>query len=457
MIRGLPAVVAGALVLRLPSLLTAPPLGDEYMQFYTALSRRSLGAFLASRGNPHHLLLDPLSTWLLARIGDSPALLRTPSLLWGLAAVWGLGVLGARAGRPRAGVWAALALAASCMHADWSIRCDFYAALSAAAVWSSVFLLDLERDRGRWPAYLACAAVFLHLHPYAALVAAIHGAHLSLRRNGEALRAWAACWGAAAVSFIPWFSWAARYAVRAHELDFWGRLGEGLPSFLLHLPLHLAAVSEAAPAAAGVRLFLLRGLAAACFLFWIASRVRARAEPPAPALALARLFLPLGLTAVVASDYAFHMYLAPRQLIFVLPFLLLEAAFEADDLALLRPRLVRSIGGALVGGCVLARAFEARDEAADGERLNKVFAAVSAACRPGDSFSFDDTLTPMVFLYHLDRPEFSRSSQFRGERRSLRLPCADPGRTRDPGPGMTWRIEGPPEDFTVLPPSGRFL
>lgn len=459
----LAALLLLALLLRAPALSGTAILGDEYMQIYAALAHPALDAFLAHiRHNPHHVLLDPLSTWLLARTGESVVWARLPSLLWGLAGVWGLFRLGGRDGRTFLGAAAAAALAVSSMHAEWSVRANFYTAAAALAVWQTILLLELERAPARRGRYALCAAVFLHAHPYAVLVAALHGLRLALEGRRDALKSWAWSWAAAGVAFLPWFLWSTRRAVRFDGLNFWGEAGfSGALRFLAEAPLHLASVSEAAPpGGSAVRLAQL-ALAAAFAGLWIYSRLPGKDRPESPALSAARLFFPAGLVLVVATDYAFNMYLAPRQLIWVLPFYLLEVAAGAERAAARVPRSAAAVAGALLlAGLICVRAAAVRAQNAEGDQLRRVVAAVADACRPGDVLAFEHDLTAHAFLFHLDRAAFARVPGFRDLPDGLTADCGggkaeiriaeEPEAERE-----AWLFRGRLENFTVTAPPGR--
>lgn len=448
MIASVLAVVA--LAARLPALWGAAPLPDEYMQFHAALAHPSLPAFLeAIRHNPHHLLVDPLSTWLFARLGSDPAWLRAPSLLWGLAAVEGLRRLGERGGAPKAGALAAGALALSGMHAEWSSRADFYAALSALSVWQTLLLLDVERDRKDFFGYAACAALFLHAHPYAVLVAAAHGLALLVPSKRGLLRAWAVSWATAGLLFLPWFLYSARF-ILGGGLSFWSG---GLGAFLAGLPLHLGGASEARPAGGALMWTLGTGL---CFA-WLYSRALHRAT--APALVAARVMTFCGVALVVLSDKAGGMYLAPRQTVWLLPFFLLEAADGLERLlAPFAASARRTAFAAVAVGLAVCRADVVRGELADGAQLKSVVDAVALACRPGDRLSFDLDRTAHEFLFSFDRAAFAAVPAFRDVEGAT---AACGGGTvlvavggAPKGDGV-FEIRGTIADFSVSSPAGR--
>ncbi len=445
-------ILLPALALALLAAFATAPLGDEYMQFHAALARPALGDFLAQiRHNPHHLLLDPLSTWLAARVAGSPAWLRAPSLLWGAAALAGLNRL---AGGGRRGLFAAALLAVSAMHAEWTARADFYAAACALAVWQTVLLLALEERPQRRAPYAVLAAVFLHAHPYAVLVAGLHGLRLAAARRREALRAWASAWAAAGLSFLPWFLWSTKAALDRDALAF-SDAGPGLARFLLEVPLRLAAASEAAPAAAGGALLLQWSLALALAGLWLYSRLPGADRPESAALSAARLITPAGLALVVATDLFFRMYLAPRQLIWILPFYLLEAAAGFERLAARLPRAATAgLGAALLAGLLAARLGALKAEAAAGISMSRVIVAVKAGCRDGDVLRFDDGLTAHAFLYWFDREAFARAP-FREIPEGLRARCADGSAAvvaaGASASGPEWSFSGTWDEFTVSP------
>ncbi|HEY1012435.1 MAG TPA: glycosyltransferase family 39 protein, partial [Herpetosiphonaceae bacterium] len=127
----------------------------------------------------HHVLampLDYLLSWLAARFGGGEFIQRLPAALWGTLAIVACFLLGRRllpAGSRLAAGWAALLLALSPLHIEYSQELRFYAALvfwHALALW--LFLRAL--DSGRRRDFALCAAAGLlgvYFHIYVALAA----------------------------------------------------------------------------------------------------------------------------------------------------------------------------------------------------------------------------------------------------------------------------------------------
>jgi hypothetical protein len=453
------AVLAAGAALRLARLSEVCPLGDEYMQFFAALQPTARGFFDVIRGNPHHMIVDPLTTFAAARLATGPGWLRLPSVAWGLAAIAGVWTLAADARGPRRAAAAALLLAVSSMHVEWSRRADFYALCCALAVAASALLLRALAGRASWTAYGACAGAFAVSHPHAVLVAAVHGAFLALEPPGPARRrallAWARSWLAAALCAAGALAFLGVGWLSPSRLSFWNARGPGdVLAFLARLPGQFAASSEILNAAGAWRAVSAAAGAAAAALYaaslWAALRGRSDRLGR-----LCHVAVVLGTAAILASDRLFHMYMAPRQFIWILPFFLLGVVDGAER-ALVRPeRLAAALAAAaLACGGAAVRATNAL--ASFGLERERVAAVLSSGSREGDAIVFDDPLVAHGLLYHLDRASFAQAPAFR-EVTGARLPSGAEivvGERAGKAAPRTWRVTGTLDDLSVYLPEG---
>ncbi len=407
--------------------------------------------------NPLHLVADPLFTFLAARFGSDIRFLRLPEVVFGAASVWLLWRLARPRLDRRRALLAAVFLAGSLFHIDWSIRLDFYALLVALTLAQSWALLA-----GAWRWYAGCAALFAYAHPYAWVVAAIHGVFLAVERRP--MRSWARAWASAAALALPWAIFSTKLLVTGPA--FAG--GSGGTAVWRTALLFAATPSTAAGLGApGVSGAALAALFAAC---WAVSLLRARRAARGGLIRLAHLALLAGPFVVLGLDRVFGYFFAPRELLWLLPFYLLavaDGAVAAFDLSTAPRRgAIAAVLGGLTAFCLASgyvRTFS--DYAAIGRRQRELVEAVRARAEPEDAFVFDTRELAYCFLYDYDREAFRALPpfEFRGAALEASSAALKTGRLTawvvsspsDPSPyapGRTWRVRGSVADVFVYPP-----
>jgi len=410
-------VLTVGFLLRVRALGSVGIFGDEYYHIFNAVRFDDIPGFLGlTRQNPSHLLLDPLQTFLLARLSDRLWWLRFASVLWGLAAIAGLWRLGESPQERRLGIAAAALLAFSPLHIEWSRRVDFYALLAALAVWQTRALLRLADNPRLWKAYAAWSAVFLHAHPYAFVLGCLHGLYVGvaprLSERTRAARAFLRAWVVAGVMFIPWFLSSAVALTHPRAVDFTLMLNRlPLGRFLRETPQVLSLASEFhSPFEAGGGLVPV--VVAGGFVFlYLSSLVLTARKTNSPAVLFSHLAVPLGLACVVAIDRVYGFFFAPRQLVWILPFYLLTVAHGGLAWgAMLSRTCGRPVRAVLVAGAAmlfLAGAIPAYLESTwsqerDLWNCRRMAAYVGKFLEKGDSFIFENSVVAAVFLYHFD-------------------------------------------------------
>lgn len=334
----LPAILLLAAALRLWGLGREHPFDDDYCQIYTALHPDGLAAFLRlARGNPHHALLDPLTTFFAAKLQPIAFWARLPSALEGVAVV-ALTMRFAKPAGERRIALTGLLLAVSLLHAQWSRGVNFYALLTLLSVLHSYLFLELLAGRRGWLAYSASACVFLHAHPYAILFLPFHA---FWARKSPEFAALMRAWGAALCLFVPWFLWSWRGLLDLELFQGAYRrspLNIGLGEFLLHAPLSLAGVAAEvgpparwSPGPASLAALLL----ATAYALSLRRSLRGLGSPT---LNYAHALFAYGFLCVIVLDRAYGYFYSPRQLLWLFPFYLYGAA---DGLCLLAERLRR--------------------------------------------------------------------------------------------------------------------
>lgn len=403
------AVFLFALALRLRGLGTVFPVNDEFMQFYEALRPTGWRDFLELLShNPHHVLIDPLTTRLAAMVSPSLWSMRIPSALAGALGAWLTCRLGAREGRPLLGLAAGLLLSVSLLHLDWSRRADFYALLTLVSVWTTLDYFAVLDRPASWPRLTLSCAVFLYSHPYAVLMACFQALFpfmtVAKPRRREVLAAVFKAWTVAVLIFLPWFFFSTKALLNPSLFDFRGNpVTLRFTEFLAGLPAALAQSPEAGPIPDWARAAF-----AAFYAFgWASSLIALPRGKPSRLIAFSHAVLVFGFAAVVAADLRYHYYLAHRQLLWLLPFYLVAVADGWSRLverASLRRALLAAavLGGGLLAGGV-TRWQEART---DGMRA---FAAqVDRLLAPGDAVGFANDQLLAGFLFYYDRPSFRR-------------------------------------------------
>lgn len=448
------------------------PVEEEFQQIYTGLHPATLAGFLALlRQNPHlHMLVDPLSLFIMGRMGDSLSWLRLPSVLWGIAGVAGMLRLGRHAQDKRLGLYGALLLAVSLLHIDWSRRADFYSLLAALSIWSTDAFFAMRKDPRRWKSYCAWGTVFLYAHPYAVILALLHGAFLALEKDRRAFKSYLRAGAWALLALAPWCLYAFSASVDDNPFDFSAVPGNlSIAAFLARIPLYFGQAPEAGPfrvwgftAAAGV--------SAAYFLLYLDSLASRKADPLLRFCQGAAL---LGTLAVTALDLWYGYYLSHRQLLWVLPFYLLAVADGArrwvGRLALEGSEPV--LAAVLIGLTLPIFSAVTRFQTDRTGEERHIVGEVERRARPGDVLAFQHDGLLMSFLYYFDRAAFAAVPDMRlvGKQNAhmtflipdgfrARRGAADVevkvSRGEEKGTGW-WTFRGSLYDLWVYPPSGR--
>ena len=459
------AVFVFALALRLRGLGSVFAVDDDVMQFYEALGPGHWKAFFVLLAhNPHHVLLDPLTTRLGALAWDSLTMMRLPSALWGALGCWLLCRLGAREGRPGLGLSAGLLLSVSLLHWDWSRRADFYALLTAVSVWSVLDLFSVLDRPAQWPRLALSGSVFLLGHPYAVLMFAFQAPFAWLttpaERRRETLRAFAKAWSLAGLAFLPWFLFSTKSLLDLSTFDFRGNPTTlGLGAFLRGLPAALALKPEAGTVPAWLSALFAAAFAAG----WAASLRAVLRGERARLLVLAHALLPFALLAVTAADLRYRYYLAHRQLLWALPFFLLTVADGWSRL--LKPGLARTgaLAAALLASAAAGASVTAWQEAR-AEGLARFQGQVYHLVPSGDQLGFENDQLMAGWLFYFDRAAFRRIADMRLVRGMMTYEFPSPfvvehgarSVTYVPGtpcgPSPRWTVCGTIYDTGLLPP-----
>ncbi|MBI5241752.1 MAG: glycosyltransferase family 39 protein [Elusimicrobia bacterium] len=472
-------ILAAGALLRAAGLGAVDLFGDEYVHIFGALKFRDLlGCLRLAAENPTHLVFDPLQAWLMGLFSDQLWVMRLPAVFWGLFGIAGLWRLGARSGRWTIGAAAAALLTLSPLHIEWSRRVDFYALMCALAVWQADALLRLEKDESVWKPYCAWSVLFLHSHPYAAVMCAVHAAYLGLRGGTRAWRPFLRAWGVAALCYLPWFLYSGHHLTHRQLFDYrWLRHKLPLGAFLLGAPSTLALSTEFFdPAKEGGAAFTW-SVAAGCAFLYMSSLASVWRRKGPPVLVLCHLAVPLGLALVVAVDLACRAFFAPRQLILILPFYLLAVAHGAsvwlERLGRDGSRAVPAAASAAALAAFAAGALPATIESTWSQRRSMaVWADMSGhlekSAAPDDVIHFGNSVVASVLLYHHDRAAFRSLTGFRRTpygmeyetapgmrvgRRGIRAFIApgEPGMPR-PVKSRLWRVAGEDYDLSLIPP-----
>ena len=320
--------------------LTAwPPHEDEALALF--IGRGSLGHVLhtvvAERGGaPLHFLL----AWLIVHAGGGLIALRAVSLVFAVASVPLIALLGARLAGRNAGVVAALLASGSWVLLFHGIYGRMYSMFLFTSLLSFLGLLAaLERGGTRRFALWGCALLLmLATHPYAALVVVAQGLFVLLRRR----RLPAALVTLAAVAIVAAPFWWGDIVLRNRfDVGLGGggpRLGS--PRSVLHYFWWVAGDFSAGHRAWSAPVLVL-ALVGAVLL--------ARRRPDSALLTACVIVVP-GLAFMLAT---LHSTASPeaRHLIFALPFFSLLLALPLVELARARPPLSSAV--ALVAVSVL--------------------------------------------------------------------------------------------------------
>lgn len=460
------AITLVGLAARLIGLGTVYPVIDEHFQFYTSLAPAGLARFLeVIRLNPHHLLLDPLSTFFVGRWTGELFWLRFPSFIWSTLSIPLLLILARRSERSSLAPAAGLMLAFNLFHIDFSHRADFYALAVLCSLLHQLSFWRLLEDRRRWPEHAASTALFLYSHPYASvslLLQAVYCAALERKALVRLAAPSALAYGA----FLPWFWFSAR---GVFTLDFaFGEIsGPRLAPFIARIPLFLSVGTEWEPLSRWSD--PVQAAASAVFLAgYLASLRRAFARQADALVRYSHLLMIGGTLIVLAVNAWFDYFLAHRQLLWLLPSWLLCAADGwIDILERVRSPAARRLAGAALAAAVLsvsAATWRSVVTAQAGVRsgLIRLSDEVKRRARPDDCFSFESGNLAAMFLFEFDRAAFA-ALEPSGHFTLFRIPQglrAGPGRNAVGGresAGRCWSFRGSVEDLYVHPPEGRYL
>lgn len=378
----------------------------ELFQIHAVSSPGGFGAFVAQlRDKPLHVLIDPLLTYAFSRVSVELWWLRLQGVLLGAACVPLLYSFARRTAGTATALAAAALLAGSLHHVEFSAFLDFYPNLALWTILSTHLLASAVED-GRpraWAAYGAALACFLYTHPWAVLVAGLHGAWLAAAARGRWKGFVAAATGAG-VLFLPFFVWSLSRVVRDPAFAYSGA-GHSRPLYEAWWTLRCWAGEPERglydPGAyknwAILAGFLYAALAAAG-----AWRVKTEGRWNAR-WSLAALLAAVGVPIVILVDAAFSYDYMPRQGIHVLPFFLM---FVAEGL-LWRPARKAGAAAVLLSGLFFFGHYT-RQLGKMRNRFLQTAALTDSGTRPGDTILFDEPNFAAWFLYYYDRSAFFR-------------------------------------------------
>jgi len=170
------AILALALALRLINLDSRPLWYDEafsvlwaeepIQHFFQWTTTPAEGPAPTDVHPPLYYLV--LHAWMRLA-GESPVAVRLPSVLFGVAAVWLIGLLGQAAGGPRMGNPAMLLAAVAPFPVAYSQEARMYSLLALCVVAAVYCAWRARKNRTWWAAYTVCAALALYSHNLGAL------------------------------------------------------------------------------------------------------------------------------------------------------------------------------------------------------------------------------------------------------------------------------------------------
>ncbi len=175
---------------------------DEAVTFQVARRsvpqiRHLLGSVDAVHGL-YYLLMH-----LVLAVHPGEVVLRLPSVFGAALATGLVAALGVRLCRPRVGLWAGLAYAATPMVGHYAQEGRSYALVAAGVAGATLLLVRAVRG-GRWWPYGAVLAVTCVLHEFAVLVLLAHACTLAFARvPGATWRRWGCAAGAVVVVLLP--------------------------------------------------------------------------------------------------------------------------------------------------------------------------------------------------------------------------------------------------------------
>jgi Dolichyl-phosphate-mannose-protein mannosyltransferase len=396
-----------------------PPHEDEALALF--VGRGPLGRVLETvvtqrGGAPLHFVL----AWLVVHLGGGLTALRAVSLVFAVASVPLIALLGARLANRSAGVVAALFASASWVMLFHGIYGRMYSLFLFTSVLSFLALLSaLERGgRGRFVLWGGSLLLMLASHPYAALVVAAQGLFVLVRRRR--LRPALITLAAVGVVGAP-FWWGDLVLRDRFDVGVGGggpRLGS--PTSVLHYLWWVAGDFSAGHHAWSGPVLVLAAVGAVML---------ARRRADSALLTACVVVVP----AVAFMLATLHSTASPeaRHLIFVLPFFSLALALPLVELARARPPLTWTIALAAAAVLVFGEVRWAHAKTPplfDGNPAARVHAREAAAAWLASTYRQSDVLLGYepVFLeaWQMER-SFSRHALPRADARLLAAALKD--------------------------------
>ncbi len=170
--RALAAIMLLAIALRFAFLGQDSFWSDEII----SVQRAQEGWF----GDSLHMALYHAALHLWIRLGDGEAMVRTLSVIFGVAAVPLVYALGARLFGARVGLISALLLTLSAFHIQYSQEARAYSLLVVSVTLSSLlFVRNIERpSKAGWAGYIIIGAAGVYCHVFGILALVSHGSSL---------------------------------------------------------------------------------------------------------------------------------------------------------------------------------------------------------------------------------------------------------------------------------------
>lgn len=286
--------------------------------------------------------LDYLATRVVLFFSQSDFALRLPAVLWGILSVFLIYRLGKDLTNERVGLLAAFLLAISPFHVRYSRELRFYslfvflAVLTTYLLWKAVCNQTLKS----WAFYTLIATLGLYSHYYTAILFAIHGlAVLLVAIEGigpeavlKGLLPWLAAAGSSLLLFLPWI---------IYDLTSYGVTSK---AFNIPIPTLTQVLQQVFLMPTHAVSFPRDLLSVVLFggFFGIGIGVALKSgKKMMIALGTTIIVGPLSIITIdLATAYFFH----PRQLLFILPFIILLVAYGISSTSgILRTRLLQRI------------------------------------------------------------------------------------------------------------------
>ena len=407
-------VGTGAVTLALAALLgwllpIWPPHEDEALALF--VGRESLGDVLQTvvtqrGGAPLHFVF----AWLVVHLGGGLTALRVVSLLFAVASVPLIALLGARLANRAAGVVAALFASASWVLLFHGVYGRMYSMFLFTSLLSFLALLAAldQGGRRRFALWGGSLVLMLATHPYSVLVVAAQGLFVLLRRRR--LRAALSTLTAVAIVGTP-FWWADLVLRDRFDVGVGGGGPQlGSPRSVLHYFWWVAGDFSAGHHAWSAPVLVLAAVGALLL---------ARSRPDSALLAACVVVVP----AIAFMLATLHSSTSPeaRHLIFILPFFSLALALPIVELARMRPPV--TWGMAVVAAAVLvfgevSWAHMKTPLLFDGNPVSQVRARDAAASWLASTYRSNDVLLGY-------EPVFLEAWQQQRSFSALALPRAD--------------------------------